>query len=82
MDMIYCRTIALNEPVVSFHTSCGLVTHGTVSSNMVRDGKSFDAIEQRLTRANWPKIRAILTAKAERLAERLPGIAPKTGKRA
>jgi len=72
MDMIYCRTVTLNEPVVSFHTSCGLVTHGMVTNNMIRDGKSYDAVEQRLTRERWPQMRVNLLAKAERLAQRFP----------
>lgn len=74
MDMMYCRTVALNEPVVSFHASCGLLTHGIVPGNLVRDGKSYDAIEQRLDRAQWPAVRAHLMDKAVRLAERLPQI--------
>jgi RimJ/RimL family protein N-acetyltransferase len=72
MDMVYCRTVALNKPVISFHASCGLRTHGVVPNNMIRDGKSYDAIEQQLERKDWLDVRANLLAKAARLARRLP----------
>jgi len=72
LGMVYCRTVALNQPVVSFHTSCGLATFGIVPNNMIRDGKSYDAVEQRLMLTNWPAVRANLSTKAERLARHLP----------
>ena len=71
LDMVYCRTVAKNETVVSFHASCGLVTHGIIANNMVRDGVGYDAVEQRMSRQMWSSARPILQTQVERLAQRL-----------
>ena len=71
LNMVYCRTVAMNEPVVSFHASCGLTTYGIVHNNMIRDGKAYDAIEQRLMHENWLRTDKLLQAQAARLAKRV-----------
>lgn len=68
LQSIYCRTLAENKKVVSFHTSCGLETVGVVSGAFTIDGRPRDAVEQRLTRDGWPAVDAKLAMLAARTA--------------
>ena len=54
LDLLYCRTVAANQQVVSFHSSCGLVTHARLPNFVSLDGVAHDVVEQRMTRAAWP----------------------------
>jgi RimJ/RimL family protein N-acetyltransferase len=64
LDELYCRTMAANQAVVSFHTSFGLVTAG----DELVDG--IPHVRQHLTAAQWPPCRDRAAALARRLAER------------
>jgi RimJ/RimL family protein N-acetyltransferase len=67
LEMLYCRTVAENEKVVSFHASCGLATHATLAGEFTIGGRSLDAVEQRLARADWPEVEKRLATLAARL---------------
>lgn len=43
---LYCRTLAVNTPVVSFHTSIGEKFRGIIKNSAVICDESFDAVEQ------------------------------------
>ena len=68
LELVYCRTVAANQRVVSFHTACGLTTHATLPGHAVLDGVPHDVVEQHLTRAAWPTVGQRLRQQAERAA--------------
>lgn len=68
LDSVYCRTLVENEKVVSFHTSCGLKTTGVLTGAFNMDGQPRDAVEQRLSRSEWPAVEARLAPLAARTA--------------
>jgi RimJ/RimL family protein N-acetyltransferase len=77
LEMVYCRTVAANEQVVSFHTSCGLTTHARLADYVTLGGVTYDAIEQRMTRAAWATCETTLVkaaAAVTRLARPLTGL--------
>lgn len=65
---VYCRTIAQNAQVVSFHDSCGLSRSGVLPSHFRLPDGVFDAIEHRLDCAEWPAVRELLGPRAHRTA--------------
>jgi RimJ/RimL family protein N-acetyltransferase len=65
---VYCRTLAENTQVVSFHDSCGLTRHGLLPGEFEIGGRRMDAVEHRLSRDAWPEVDRGLKSKAERLA--------------
>jgi RimJ/RimL family protein N-acetyltransferase len=67
MKSLYCRTVADNERVVSFHASCGLETRRILPGYF---RGSHDCVEQVQTRERWPESRARLTMLANRLAKK------------
>lgn len=71
LEMVYCRTVADNEPVVSFHTSCGLETHARLEGYARLGDETYDSIEQRLTAERWPEVRPELERKAAMTARML-----------
>jgi RimJ/RimL family protein N-acetyltransferase len=64
LEMVFTRTIASNDKVVSFHQSCGLKTQEVLRSHIEIDGESYDAVEQRLTLDAWPEVEPRLAEKA------------------
>ena len=68
---IYCRTLAANTSVVSFHDSCGLVRRGLIKDAFEFNGTQHDAIEHFVTRDGWPAVRAGLDSKARFIARRV-----------
>jgi RimJ/RimL family protein N-acetyltransferase len=70
LETVYCRTVAANIAVISFHDSCGLETVGTRSGGFERDSVQHDLIEQRLRRENWPAVEAKLAGLAASVARR------------
>lgn len=75
LDLLYCRTIADNQRVVSFHASCGLTTHATLPGFAIIDDVAYDVVEQHMTRAAWETLGARLAQHAQRaarLAKRVP----------
>lgn len=68
LSELYCRTVAQNEAVVSFHDSCGLKRTGVLENAFHLSDGPVDAIEHRLPAAHWPDVSATLTAQAGRVA--------------
>ena len=73
MSEVYCRTVATNLAVISFHDHAGLHRVGTTPAAFMFGGTPIDAVEHRLRREDWPATRAILELRAlqaARLIER------------
>lgn len=71
LDSVFCRTVAENEKVVSFHDSCGLKTRRSLPGHFEIDDRRLDAIEHRLEARDWPEIAARLQAIARLTARRV-----------
>lgn len=72
LEEVFCRTLVANAHVVSFHDSCGLA-RAPREVTVQLDGRPARAIEHRLTRLQWPRVRARLEPLAMRLAGRIGG---------
>ena len=75
LEMVYCRTVKDNAPVVQFHKSFGLSTTAHLSNQLQLKGVTYDLIEQQIARDIWEKRRAEWDAKADlltRLSQRDP----------
>lgn len=72
LQELYCRTLADNTTVVSFHSSIGEITR-KIHQNMVElNGKLYDAVEQFSDRDNFYKsIAPVLERKAEMVWKRM-----------
>ncbi len=68
LSEVYCRTVAENEAVVSFHDSCGLKRAGRLEKAFHLAEGPVDAIEHRLPMADWPSVSAVLASQADRVA--------------
>lgn len=53
LEYVYCRTVADNAEVVSFHDSCGIATRQRLPGHFSLGGQSRDAIEHRIDRDAW-----------------------------
>jgi RimJ/RimL family protein N-acetyltransferase len=73
MDYVYCRTLAVNEQVLSFHDSCGLTRAALIPAAFTLRGKVMGAVEHRLEAEQWSHISQLLAPKVERLARMLTG---------
>jgi RimJ/RimL family protein N-acetyltransferase len=71
LEAVYCRTLAANERVVSFHDSCGIAERRLLPGHVALRGEHLDAVEHRLTRAAWPEVDARLARLAQLTARRL-----------
>jgi RimJ/RimL family protein N-acetyltransferase len=71
LDEIYCRTLAENESVLSFHDRCGLVRRRRIEGGATLDGEQHDLIEHVLTTAGWPETSRQLEDRATRVAARM-----------
>ncbi|TFW06311.1 N-acetyltransferase [Oxalobacteraceae bacterium OM1] len=68
---VYCRTVAENEKVVSFHDSCGIVNRTLLHSHFDIDGRKLDAIEHRVDRRSWSVIAPRLEQLVAMIARRI-----------
>lgn len=69
LEEVYCRTVAENAKVVSFHDSSGAARVGTLAAHFRLDGVDHDAVEHRVDRNRWGAMRPKLEFLAKRLAE-------------
>jgi RimJ/RimL family protein N-acetyltransferase len=69
LEEAYCRTIAENAQVVSFHDSMGARRRRRIDGYAVLADGRHDAVEHVVSRAEWPALRPRL----ERLADRVAG---------
>jgi RimJ/RimL family protein N-acetyltransferase len=68
---VYCRTVALNESVVSFHDSCGISRKSLLPNHFEMNGRAVDAIEHRVSFAEWSEIRLRLGGLAHVISRRV-----------
>lgn len=68
LERLYCRTVAANAAVVSFHDSSGAEFMGVLPGHFMFSGVRQDAVEHCVRRARWPAIEARLEKLARRLA--------------
>ena len=68
LKLLYCRTVAANEKVVSFHDSFGLKRHGLLKDYVTLNGQVHDSVEHRLTAEEWPQVNARLAPMIARMA--------------
>ncbi|MDA5192509.1 GNAT family N-acetyltransferase [Govanella unica] len=71
LDYVYCRTVADNEKVVSFHDSFGVKRQAVLPGLFELNGRSHDAIEHGVVRNDWGTISLRLKKLCERLAKLL-----------
>jgi RimJ/RimL family protein N-acetyltransferase len=57
LNSVYCRTVADNQKVVSFHDSCGVTTRRALPQYFELGGHRHDAVEHRLDVAGWPAVK-------------------------
>lgn len=69
---VYCRTVADNAAVVSFHDSCGIAERRVLPGHFHFDDRQVDAVEHRVDRAAWqalgPRLEALARLAARRVA--------------
>lgn len=61
---VYCRTVADNTKVVSFHDSCGITRRRELPLHFHLQDQYLDAIEHRVEQLDWPA----LSGRLERIA--------------
>ena len=67
LEAVYCRTVADNAQVVSFHDSSGAARAGLLKDHVVLDGHPHDSVEHRVDPALWATMRPRLDMLARRV---------------
>lgn len=71
LEELYCRTLCLNTPVVSFHNSIGQKNGGVIRECFTIDGEKYDAVKHYVDRQYYyDTIQETLQSKAQRIFER------------
>lgn len=71
LQELYCRTLKINEGVVSFHDSIGEKTRQILENHFEINGESFDAVEQYANRQIfYDEIKPLLDKKAYMIFKR------------
>ena len=73
LDAVYCRTVADNVQVVSFHDSSGVPRANLLEGSAVIRGVAYDQVEHRIDRARFAQMEPRLGQLARRTAARLDG---------
>lgn len=73
LKSVYCRTVAENTKVVSFHDSCGIVECQLLPNYFDINGRRMDAIEHRVNSDTWTRIRPRLEKLAQLTARKVHG---------
>ena len=71
LERVYCRTVADNSSVVSFHDSCGIRDRVLLKNYFDLGGQRVDAVEHGVKRQNWPDVALGLENLARIVAQRL-----------
>lgn len=79
LKRVFCRTVADNVSVVSFHDSCGITEKRLLPSHFNLGGKPTDAVEHEVTREAWSAINLRLQKLAELAARKLRRGCPAPG---
>jgi RimJ/RimL family protein N-acetyltransferase len=69
LNEVYCRTVALNESVLSFHDRCGLNRRKLLPKAFHLSDGIVDAVEHHMTVQKWPEIQERLGPQAKRVAQ-------------
>lgn len=56
LDEVYCRTVAENKAVVSFHDSCGITNKRLLHGHFDLKTARVDAVEHRVDRISWSRL--------------------------
>jgi RimJ/RimL family protein N-acetyltransferase len=73
LKRVFCRTVAENVLVISFHDSCGITAKRLLPGHFNLGGKPADAVEHEVTRETWTAINPRLQKLAEVAARKLRG---------
>jgi RimJ/RimL family protein N-acetyltransferase len=73
LKRVFCRTVAENVLVISFHDSCGITAKRLLPGHFNVGGKPADAVEHEVTRETWSAINPRLQKLAEVAARKLRG---------
>jgi len=68
---VYCRTVAENASVISFHDSCGISKRKLLSGHFDLNNHVFDAVEHCVDLSDWRTLGPRLKFLAEKLAGRM-----------
>lgn len=68
---VYCRTVANNAAVVSFHDSCGIAERRLLPSHFGFGDRQADAVEHRVDQKAWEALGPRLEALARSTARRV-----------
>ncbi|GJH09280.1 GNAT family N-acetyltransferase [Caballeronia novacaledonica] len=71
LSAVYCRTVAENAKVVSFHDSCEIAERRVLPGHFEIGGRRLDAVEHRVTSETWPKVGARLNMLARMVGRRM-----------
>jgi RimJ/RimL family protein N-acetyltransferase len=71
LQEVYCRTVAANAAVVSFHDSCGITDRRVLPGHFDLGGQRHDAVEHRVDHAAWSALEPRLSRLAQLTARRL-----------
>lgn len=71
LESVYCRTVATNRSVVSFHDSCGIGKRRILERHFDLGGEKVDAVEHEVSHLDWPTLNARLGVLATLTARRL-----------
>lgn len=67
LDSVYCRTLATNKSVLSFHDSCSPISSEYESRAFVVDGVEFPAYRKTFHKSQWETLNSYLTKISSRL---------------
>jgi RimJ/RimL family protein N-acetyltransferase len=71
LDSIYCLTISENQPVLSFHDSCGLPRVELLRKHITLGEKSYDAVKHLCKVESFATLKSRLEPQAQIIARRL-----------
>jgi len=71
LESVYCRTVADNAAVVSFHDACGIKHKRRLTEHFELRGQRLDAMEHEVDRESWQEVAPKLAAPARAVARRL-----------
>lgn len=68
LNALYCRTVAENAAVVSFHDSSGAPRRAHLKAHVEFDGRKLDSVEHFVDQLTWERMKPRLQMIADRLA--------------
>ena len=71
LGTLYCRTVAENAQVVSFHDACGIASRTLLPGHFELGGRRMDAVEHRVDRGTWIALEPRLRRLAQRAAAKM-----------